>query len=212
MGVNFTVYIVDEKKLTSKVEEGEIKKKLIENQFERRRIECNENSCNKFHFIDMPITKGGTYYFKVEFKRTAALEEWIRGFDFEAYTVNKEYNMIATLLKIFLFVLSLVLTCLYCFNLRKLNQVRRALTFEQKYLQYLNLGLVMFYDPFGCAQIWYPSTFGLVWAGFWNALFLSAFFFFWLVMFRRIVYESVEEKETSKKIIWFLLFIVVVFD
>lgn len=174
-----------------------------QNSTHYRTVSCNDMKCSNFSLARLRITSPGYIYINISFNVTGQIPILLSSLDFQGRTTDLSYSFLDMLINIVLFIASLVSAVLFHFNIRETRQKQpAAVLFEQKYLWWLNIALVMWFNPISIADTYFPSQFTMVWSGIWNAVFVSTFLFFWMVMFRRIITEDYQAGTAKLHIIF----------
>ena len=121
-------------------------------------LQCNAKSCDNITLLRHRIMEGGDYFIYMEFNYSTDNLYHLDSLVFTGQTQNAEYATMQGLVKIILFVASLVNCTWFWCNLRRMPSSNYS--FEQKYLKWLTVIMCFFFDPFSILQHFYPSAFG----------------------------------------------------
>lgn len=168
-----------------------------------RSVGCSDLKCSNFSLARLRLTSPGYIYINITFNNTGQIPILLSSLDFSARTTDLSYSFLDMLVNIVLFVASLISAVLFHFNIKKIRLAQPAsILFEQKYLWWLNLAMVMWFNPISIADTYFPSQFTMVWSGIWNAVFVSCFLLFWMTMYRRIITEDYERGTNKLHVIF----------
>ena len=128
------------------------------NSTANRSLICYGSHCKSMFALRMSIDRPGSYFIVMQFNVTQEVHDMVQSFEFSGRTLNPDFAYLSVAVKCVLFLASLLNAVLFFRDLRVASLLRIEPVFEQTFLKYLNLALVMFFDPVNIYHS-YRSTF-----------------------------------------------------
>lgn len=122
-------------------------------------LSCKGSTCDAFQLFFLKINEAGDYYYTVEFSQGGKTmnEGPFEYMEFEGRTLNKQYIVLALIVRSVLFLAAIFNFLLFYCNLRRMQFASTC--FEQRFVFVLNALLIMFFDPISILQYLFPTKF-----------------------------------------------------
>ena len=138
---------------------SDVEEVIFLNSTANKSINCNKGDCKEFSILRFRIPKPGDYFMEVKFNLTQEVVDSLDGLGMRAQTINPDYSLLAIFSKTVLLVASIASSLFYYHDMRKVKSLPDPYIWEQKYLPYLSVALVMFFDPVNILNTYSPTVF-----------------------------------------------------
>eukprot|EP01016_Furgasonia_blochmanni_P005963 TRINITY_DN12362_c0_g1_i11.p2 TRINITY_DN12362_c0_g1~~TRINITY_DN12362_c0_g1_i11.p2 ORF type:complete len:388 (+),score=97.55 TRINITY_DN12362_c0_g1_i11:103-1266(+) len=174
-------------------------------------INCykDKDDCSTRFIFYEPQINYDHYVFMIRFFNTELVNTTLRDIDFKFWYVNAEYSLFLLLTKYMCFGISIIAFILYACRISKIGYESRV--FEQRYLNWLGLALLLFNDPTYAMTILNPNIGNAVLSTMFIFTFYCLLILFWICQYERIYVEN-DRKSTKCLRWWKILTAVVSFD
>lgn len=128
-------------------------------EFQNHTISCTQEGCSSFQLFFLKINEPGDYYYTLEFGYGSQPlnESPFEYIEFEGKTLNRQYIVLAMIVRAVLFLAAIANFILFYCNLKQMQF--SSLCFEQRFIFVLNALLIMFFDPIAILQVLFPTKF-----------------------------------------------------
>lgn len=137
---------------------ADIEEVLVNQTLASKSLSCSAASCNNVSLFRMKIVRAGSYFVYLSFNFTENNLYYLQNMELSGRASSFEFALLQGLVKAILFIASLVNCIWFWLNLKKMPSTSHC--FEQVYLKWLTVAMVLFFDPFAILQAFFPSTFG----------------------------------------------------
>ena len=132
---------------------------VYRNTTANKSLSCLGSDCRELVALRLGIDHVGSYFMVLQFNVTQDIHDNIQTFVFSAQTLNPDYAYLAVAVKVVLFIASVINALLFFLDLYRAKRLHVTPVFEQTFLKYLNIALVMFFDPVNIFHSVRSSTF-----------------------------------------------------
>ncbi len=132
---------------------------VYRNTTANKTLQCSGVRCKTIRALRMGIERPGSYFMVLQFNLSQDVHDNIQAFEFSARTLSSDFSYLSIAVKLVLLVASVVNAVLFYLDMRRAERLRVELLFEQSFLKYLNLALVMFFDPVNIYHSYRSSSF-----------------------------------------------------
>mmetsp|Transcript_7082 Transcript_7082/g.6331 ORF Transcript_7082/g.6331 Transcript_7082/m.6331 type:complete len:458 (+) Transcript_7082:273-1646(+) len=163
-----------------------------EHRIEFECFDTEAEKCTSKNVVFIPEIDYQNYLIVIEFLNGSEVRESIRTFGAYTEMISNKYTDFLLATRYFLVIFSLVACILY---FRAINKIPRTkLVFEQKYIKWLSVMLILFNDPLYGATVLAPGAFISFLSSSFVLTFICALLLFWICMFERIYSENANQR------------------
>ena len=121
-------------------------------------VGCDSTGCDTIDALKLRVVHSGNYLIKIQLTNLDSFRPYVSSISFNIFVTSPSFILFLVIERAVLFVLAIVLLVVFECRLCKVKDPSLRL-FEQKAIRWLNIALVLYYEPVSSLEYLIPSTF-----------------------------------------------------